>query len=206
MSPLLKLVLEIGPLAAFFITFNRMSDAGDLEALIWATGAFMLALIISITVTYVLTRTISKMAALTTVIVLAMGALTIWLRDDVFIKMKPTLVNAFFAAALGYGLLRGQSYLKYLIGDLLPLTETGWMKITRNWTLFFLAMAVLNEIVWRTQSTEMWVDVKTFGYLPLTLIFTFSQAPLMSKYADPEAEAALNDKSEERKEKDAAEA
>lgn len=192
MSPILKLVLEIGPLAAFFITFNRMSGLNELDALIWATGAFMIALLISITVTYALTRTISKVAVFTTVIVLATGGLTIWLQDGIFIKMKPTLVNGLFAITLAYGLLRGQSYLKYLIGDLLPLSETGWMKITRNWALFFAIMAVLNEAIWRTQSTEFWVNAKTFGYLPITLLFTFSQAPLMAKHALPDAEAAEN--------------
>ncbi|MBX2855643.1 MAG: septation protein A [Rhodobacteraceae bacterium] len=192
MSPILKLVLEIGPLAAFFITFNRMSGLNELDALIWATGAFMIALLISITVTYALTRTISKVAVFTTVIVLATGGLTIWLQDGIFIKMKPTLVNGLFAITLAYGLFRGQSYLKYLIGDLLPLSETGWMKITRNWALFFAIMAVLNEAIWRTQSTEFWVNAKTFGYLPITLLFTFSQAPLMAKHALPDAEAAEN--------------
>jgi intracellular septation protein len=122
------------------------------------------------------------------VIVLATGGLTVWLQDGLFIKMKPTLVNGLFAVTLGYGLLRGQSYLKYLIGELLPLSETGWMKITRNWALFFAVMAILNEVIWRTQSTEFWVNAKTFGYLPITLLFTFSQAPLMAKHALPEAE------------------
>ena len=200
MSPLLKLALEIGPLAVFFITFNQLSSGDELNALIWATAAFMAALMVSLGVTYALTRTISKVAAFTTVVVLATGGLTIWLNSDVFIKMKPTLVNGLFAIVLGYGLMRGQSYLKYLIGDLLPLTETGWIKITRNWALFFTVMAVLNEVIWRTQSTEFWVNAKTFGYLPLTLVFTFSQAPLMAKHALPDEET------EDARKKDPAEA
>lgn len=191
MSPLLKIVLEIGPLAAFFIAYNRLADSmGDLDGLIWATGAFMAALLISMAITYALTRTLSRMALVTSVIVLTMGALTIWLHDDVFIKMKPTIVNVFFAFALGFGLLRGQSYLKYLMGEFMPLTDEGWMKLTRNWALFFVAMAVLNELIWRTQTTEMWVDLKTFAYLPLTLAFTISQAPLMSRHTPSEEDAA----------------
>ena len=143
----------------------------------------MAALAISTAITYALTRKISKMTAITFVIVLGMGALTIWLRDDVFIKMKPTLVNAFFAALLGFGLLMGQSYLKVVMGELLPLRDEGWMKLTVNWALFFLAMAILNEVVWRSTSTDNWVWAKTFLYLPLTLLFTFSQTPLMARYA-----------------------
>lgn len=189
MSPLLKLVLEIGPLIAFFVIFNQAKEAGpeadaaQIDALIWATGGFMIALGLSTAITYALTRTISRMAVITTVIVLVMGALTIWLHDEVFIKMKPTIINGLFAAVLGVGLWQGRSYLKTVIGELLPMTDEGWMKLTRNWALFFLAMAVLNEIVWRGFSTETWVDIKTFGYLPLTLIFTFSQTGLIAKHA-----------------------
>lgn len=188
MTPLLKIVLEIGPLAVFFIAFSQFksdveTDPAQIDALIWATGAFMAALAISTAITYALTRKISKMTAITFVIVLGMGALTIWLRDDVFIKMKPTLVNAFFAALLGFGLLMGQSYLKVVMGELLPLRDEGWMKLTVNWALFFLAMAILNEVVWRSTSTDNWVWAKTFLYLPLTLLFTFSQTPLMARYA-----------------------
>lgn len=186
MSPFLKIVLEIGPLAAFFITFNRLDTLSEIDALIWATIAFIVAMLISVTITYAMTRKLSRMVVVTSAIVLATGGLTILLQDDVFIKMKPTLVNAFFAATLAFGLFQGRSYLKYLMGELLPLTEAGWMKLTRNWVIFFVAMAVLNELVWRTQSTETWVDVKTFVYLPLTLVFTISQAPLIAKHTPDE--------------------
>lgn len=192
MSPLLKLLLELGPLAVFFITFNMFStDAGgaQIDALIWATGAFMIALTAAAAVSYALTRSISKMTALTTVIVLVMGGLTIWLRDEVFIKMKPTMIYTLFAVLLGYGLWRGESYLKLVMGEMLPLRQEGWMKLTRNWALCFLALAVANEIVWRSMDTDSWVWVKTFVYLPAVLIFAFSQTPLMARYAiDDEAE------------------
>ena len=194
MTPLLKLALEIGPLAVFFIAFSRFktdggADPAQIDALIWATGAFMIALAVSNAITYALTRTISKMTAVTTVIVLAMGALTIWLRDGVFIQMKPTIVNGLFAVVLGVGLLQGRSYLKTVMGELLPMRDEGWTKLTINWAVFFATMAVLNEVVWRTMSVDDWVWVKTFIYLPLTLIFTLSQTPLMARYAiEEEAE------------------
>ena len=188
MTPLLKLVLELGPLAVFFIAFSQFktdaaADPTQIDALIAATIAFMLALGLSTAITYAMTRKVSKMAAITLVIVLVMGALTVWLRDGVFIMMKPTLVNAFFAGLLGFGLWQGQSYMKLVMGELLPMQDEGWMKLTRNWALFFAGMALLNEIIWRTQTVDDWVWAKTFLYLPLTLIFTFSQTPLMSRYA-----------------------
>lgn len=187
MTPLLKLVLEIGPLAVFFIAFGQFKtedgDPTQIDALIAATAAFMVALAISNAISYALTRKISKMTIVTGVVVLVMGVLTIALRDDLFIKMKPTLVNGAFAAVLAIGLAQGQSYLKTVMGELLPMEDEGWMKLTFNWAMFFAVMAVLNEVVWRTMSTEDWVWVKTFVYLPITVLFTFSQTPLMARYA-----------------------
>ncbi len=190
MPPFLKLALELGPLVAFFVLFNQFQHLGDVDALIYATVGFIAALLLSLAVTYAMTREVSRMAMVTTVVVLVTGGLTVWLRDDVFIKMKPTLINGLFALVLGFGLWRGRSYLKLLIGELLPITDEGWLKLTRNWALFFAAMAVLNEIVWRSFSTETWVDVKTFGYLPITLAFTLSQGGLIAKHSvEEDAEA-----------------
>ena len=188
MTPILKLLLELGPLAVFFIAFSQFKtdesvDPTQIDALIAATVAFMIALAVSTGVTYALTRKISKMAAITFVIVVVMGALTVWLRDGVFIMMKPTMVNGFFAALLGFGLLQGQSYMKLVMGELLPMHDEGWMKLTRNWALFFAGMAVLNEIVWRTQSTDFWVNFKVFGVTPLTMVFAIAQMPLTKRYA-----------------------
>ncbi|MEO1329631.1 MAG: septation protein A [Pseudomonadota bacterium] len=186
MSPWLKIVLEIGPLAVFFILFNQAKDpdgdAAQVDALIFATVGFIAALLASIAVTYALTRTVSRMLMATTVVVIVLGGLTVWLRDETFIKMRPTLVNGAFALLLGIGLLQGRSYLKTVIGDLLPMRDEGWMKLTRNWACYFAFMACLNEAVWRNVSTETWVDVKTFVYLPLALIFTLSQSGLIAKY------------------------
>ncbi|MEL6317185.1 MAG: septation protein IspZ, partial [Pseudomonadota bacterium] len=183
MSPLLKLALEIGPLAVFFIVFTQTKELGEVRSLLLATGGFLAAFLAANAVIYAMTRTISRLAAFTGAIVLAMGVLTYFLDDATFIKMRPSLVNGAFALVLGFGLWRGRSYLQLLMGELLSLLEVGWMKLTRNWALYFAFMAVLNEVVWRSVDTETWVQAKTFLYFPLTLIFTISQTPLLLRYA-----------------------
>lgn len=199
MPPLLKLVLEIGPLVLFFVAFQYFKGDGDIagttQALLAATGVLMVALVISNGVTYWLTRALSKMTVMVTIIALVMGGLTLAIGDVTFIKMRPTLVSGMFAAVLGFGLWRGRSYLKLVMEELLPMQDEGWMKLTRNFALFFLGMAILNEFVWRTQSDETWVWVKTFVYAPLNVAFTLSQIPIMSRYelkegAGAEAESA----------------
>lgn len=186
-SPWLKLALEIGPLAVFFVLFHQLKDpdgdATQIDALVWATGGFIVAMVAAMAASYVLTREITKTAMITTAMVVVLGGLTIWLRDETFIKMRPSVINGLFAVVLFIGLWRGQSYLKIIVGDLLPMTEEGWLKLTRNWALYFAFMACLNELIWRNVSTETWVDVKTFVYLPLTFIFTLSQAALIAKYS-----------------------
>jgi intracellular septation protein len=190
-NPLLKLALEIGPLAVFFMTFrygeHLLADPavfgwaalatgpaalqGESGPVLLATASFMIAIAVSLGVSWWLTRALPRMAVVTAVVVAVFGGLTLWLQDATFIKMKPTIVNAIFAAILGFGLLQGRSYLRYLMGEAMPLTERGWMLFTRNWVAFFVICAVLNEIVWRTQSTEFWVSFKTFFYLPFTFVF-----------------------------------
>ncbi|MBY8977236.1 septation protein A [Rhodobacteraceae bacterium NNCM2] len=205
-NPLLKMALEIGPLAVFFATFTYGSDLlanpqifGWLETVIGAealrgasgpifaaTAAFMVAIAISLTVSWWLTRSLPKMAVVTAVVVAVFGTLTLWLQDDTFIKMKPTIVNGIFAFILLVGLLQGRSYLKTLMGESVPLTDEGWMIFTRRWVAFFIFMAVLNEVIWRTQSTEFWVSFKTFGNLPLTFLFMVCQYPLLQRYMQEE--------------------
>lgn len=202
-NPLLKLVLEIGPLAVFFLTF-RYGEAllanpavfgwaelatgpaalqGDSGPVLLATACFMVAIALSLGVSWWLTRALPRMAVVTAVVVAVFGGLTLWLQDATFIKMKPTIVNAIFAAVLGLGLLQGRSYLRYLMGEAMPLTERGWMVFTRNWVLFFVVCAVLNEIVWRTQTTEFWVGFKTFFYLPFTFVFLALHWPFLQRHA-----------------------
>ncbi|MEM7236626.1 MAG: septation protein A [Pseudomonadota bacterium] len=201
-NPVLKLILEIGPLAVFFgaftygdeilrnpAFFSSMEMATGPEALngkngpiFVATALFMVAIAISLSVSWALTRTLPKMAVVTAIVVTVFGGLTLWLQDDTFIKMKPTIVNGIFAVILFVGLLQGRSYLKYLMGDSMPLTDEGWLIFTKRWVGFFLFMALLNEAIWRTQTTEFWVTFKTFGNLPLTLLFILSQYPLLKRH------------------------
>ncbi|MEM7507426.1 MAG: septation protein A [Pseudomonadota bacterium] len=205
-NPLLKLVLEIGPLAVFFLTFTRgesllehpavfdpMARLTGPEALtgasgpiLLATAVFMVAIAISLTASWFLNRSLPKMAVVTGVVVAVFGGLTLWLQDDTFIKMKPTIVNGIFASILFVGLLQGRSYLKYLMGDTMPLTDEGWMIFTKRFAGFFICMALLNEAIWRTQSTEFWVAFKTFGNLPLTLLFMACQIPLFKRHMTEE--------------------
>lgn len=202
-NPLLKFALEIGPLAAFFLTFRygdallghpAIADAFILVTgpaalaresapVLLATAVFMVAIALSLGVSWWLTRSLPRMAVVTAVVVALFGGLTLWLQDATFIKMKPTIVNALFAAILGFGLLQGRSYLRYLMGESMPLTQRGWMLFTRNWVAFFVFCAVANELVWRTQTTEFWVGFKTFFYLPLTFLFVAAHVPFLQRHS-----------------------
>ena len=192
-SPALKLLLEIGPLAVFFGAFQwfkgePVTVAGvDYQAIVVATAVFIPAILISLGASWAMTRHLPRMSVVTALVVVVFGGLTLALNDDTFIKMKPTIVNALFALGLGVGLVQGRSYLKYLMGDALPLSDEGWMIFTRRWALFFLFLAVLNEAIWRTQSTDFWVSFKTFGNLPLTLAFMASQYPLLKRHGVDDA-------------------
>jgi intracellular septation protein len=187
-SPALKLALELGPLAVFFGAFQWFKGAPvelfgrSYEGVVMATVFFVPAILISLALSWRLTRQLPKMAVVTAVVVVVFGGLTLALNDATFIKMKPTIVNGLFALALGVGLLQGRSYLKLLLGEALPLSDAGWMIFTRRWALFFLFLAVLNEVIWRTTSTEFWVGFKTFGNLPLTLAFMASQWPMLKRH------------------------
>jgi intracellular septation protein len=127
-------------------------------------------------------RHLPRMAVVTGIVVAIFGGLTLWLQDETFIKMKPTMVNSIFALILGFGLVRERSYLKSLIGETVPMDDAGWLIFTRRWVMFFICMAALNELVWRTQSTEDWVAFKTFGSLPLTFVFLALQWPLLKRH------------------------
>lgn len=152
-----------------------------------ATIAFIPAILISLGISWALTRNLPRMATVTAVVVVVFGGLTVWLNDATFIKMKPTIVNLIFAAVLGWGLMRGRSYLKYLMGELLPLTDEGWMGFTKRWALFFVFMALLNEVIWRGFSEDFWVNFKTFGSPVVTIAFMMSQAGFMRRHTPPES-------------------
>lgn len=190
-NPLLKLVLELGPLLVFFFANARGEwligrfPALDLLGgpIFVATGLFMLATAIALAVSWALTRSLPIMPLVSGVVVLVFGALTLWLQDDVFIKMKPTIVNTLFGAVLLGGLLAGKSLLGYVFDSAFKLDAEGWRKLTLRWGLFFLFLAVVNEIVWRNFSTDAWVTFKVWGIMPITLLFTFSQMPLIMRHS-----------------------
>ena len=189
MNPWLKMALEIGPLVVFFGAFQFFKDdpvvwgGVEYDGVVAATALFIPAILFSLGVSYGLEKKLPRMATVTAIVVVVFGGLTLFLNDDVFIKMKPTIVNALFAGGLMFGLAQGRSYLKYLMGEVLPLADEGWMIFTRRWVGFFLFLAVLNEAIWRTQSTEFWVAFKTFGNAPLTFAFMAAQYPLLKRYA-----------------------
>ena len=175
MKPLYKLLIDIGPLAVFFIFYTR----SGLQASILP---FMVATVIAVLFSYILEKKIPIMPTVGAAIVLLFGGLTIYFDNDVFFKMKPTIINVLFAVILYGGILINKPLLKYLLGAALKLEEAGWKILTQRWIGFFIALAVLNEIVWRTQSTDVWVNFKVFGILPITFIFTMTQFPLIKKY------------------------
>ena len=175
-----KLMIELGPLLAFFA-------AWFLADIFWATGVLMAATLVSVVASKVLLGRVSPVIIATAVLVVVFGGLTFWFGDAHFIKMKPTIINLLFAGVLLGGLLTGRPLLKLLFGEAFNLTEEGWRKLTLRWMAFFVVMAVLNEIVWRNFSEAAWVNFKVFGILPLTLIFAMSQIGLIKRY-EPKAE------------------
>jgi len=181
MHPLVKFALEMGPLVVFFVANGR-------AGIYAATGAFMVATFVALALMWLLARKIAVMPLVSAAVVLVFGTLTLVLQDDHFIKMKPTIVNALFGVALLGGLFFRKPLMPYVLGDVFQLTEEGWRRITIRWGVFFLVMAVLNEIVWRSVSTDTWVAFKTFGYLPLTFVFALAQAPLLMRHAVEPAE------------------
>jgi len=185
MKPALtKLALELGPLVVFFIA-NAKAD------IFAATAWFMGAMVISLVLSWLLLRRIAVMPLVTAAVVLVFGGATLILQDATFIKMKPTVVNALFAIVLLGGLAFKQSLLRFVFGDVYKLKPEGWTILTLRWGLFFVVLAVLNELVWRNFSTDFWVAFKVWATMPLTVIFAMFQLPVLTKYApEPEAEPA----------------
>ncbi len=184
-----KSVLELGPLVAFFIAYTMLKDTefevfGQVyQGFILATALFIPLLLGSTAVLWLLSGTLSVTQIFTAVLVIVFGGLSIWWNDERFFKMKPTLIYLLFSVILGVGLLRGQSYLQVLMGQALPLRAEGWMILTRRFMVFFLMLAVGNEVVWRVFSTSVWVNFKVFGITALMLAFFISQAGVFKRYA-----------------------
>jgi intracellular septation protein len=176
-APAAKLAIELGPLLVFF-------GANAAAGIYVATTTFMAVTLIALGVAWWRYHNVPVMPLVSGVVVLVFGTLTLYLHDDTFIKLKPTIVYLTFAAFLGAGLVLKKPVLELLLGSVFNLTEPGWRKLTARWTLFFIAMAALNEIVWRNVSTDVWVSFKAFGFLPLTSLFTLAQMPLMQRYSE----------------------
>jgi intracellular septation protein len=196
-SPGLKLALEFGPLLAFFFAnargewiAERVGFLGALgEPIFVATAVFMLATVISLSLSWVLTRTIPIMPLVAGVVVLVFGALTLWLHDELFIKIKPTIVNGLFSALLLGGLFIFRvSLLRYVFDTAFRIDEAGWHKLTIRWGLFLAFMALVNEVLWRNFSTDFWVAFKVWGNLPITIAFTLAQMPLIMRHSLDEDE------------------
>ena len=193
-NPWLKLGLEFGPLLAFFVAFGRLKGmtftigGTEYAGFILATAVFVPLLVLSTLILWRLTGRLSLMQIVTLVIVVVFGGLTIWFNDPRFLKMKPTLIYLLFAGILGYGLLRGRSYLALVMDEAMPLRHQGWMILTRRMTAFFVGLAVLNEVIWRNMSDQAWVNFKTFGLTAAIFLFFMAQSGLLQKYGVEEDE------------------
>ena len=200
LNPVLKLVLDLGPLLLFFLANSRPAlflplvspilpagiASGERVGIFVATAVFMAAVVIALAVSYALTRHLPVMPLVTAVVVLVFGSLTLVLHDELFIKLKPTIIYVLFGGVLLGGLALRKPLLGMVFDSVFHLTEAGWRKLTLRWALFFFGLAILNEIVWRTQTTDFWVSFKVFGVLPLTFAFAALQYPLLTKHAAPE--------------------
>jgi intracellular septation protein len=190
LNPWLKITLELGPLILFFVANSRggriagrypwIADLGG--PIFFATAVFIVAVLVSLVLSYALTRRLPLMPFVTAVVVVVFGGLTLWLQDETFIKMKPTIIYILFGGVLLGGLALRRSLLGYVFDSVFRLTDEGWRKLTFRWGLFFLALAVLNEVVWRSVSTDTWVTFKVFAILPITFVFTLFQLPLINRH------------------------
>ncbi len=203
--PMLKMALEIGPLLVFFFgnlrgewlakTFPALTAVGG--PLLIATALFMVATVISLIVSKIVFKHLPVMPFVSGIVVMVFGSLSIWLQDETFIKMKPTIVNTLFGVVLLGGLLFGKSLLGYVFNAAFQLDDEGWKKLTLRWGIFFLFLAVLNEVVWRNFSDAVWVNFKVWGTMPITILFTLAQMPLIMRHSlDAEKESTGGSKGE----------
>jgi intracellular septation protein len=188
-NPMVKLALELGPIILFFAGFSRMKDqtfmifGTEYSGFIVMTAVFIAMIAASTGILWALTGKLSRMQLMTLVLVIVMGGLSVWLNDERFIKMKPTLLYVAFGSILGFGLLQGKSYLSAVMDEALPLQPEGWLILTRRLTAFFFALAIANEAVWRLMSTEAWVNFKTFGLTAALFAFFMTQGKIFERYA-----------------------
>jgi intracellular septation protein len=177
-----KILIDFGPLVAFFATYYIAERYQPELGIYWATGVLMAATVAALAASRLLLGRFSLPPLVTAGLVVVFGGLTIWLQDPRFVMMKPTIINLLFAGVLGFGLVTGRSLLKLVMGEALKLTDEGWHKLSVRWLGFFIAMAVLNEVVWRNFSQPTWVNFKTWGILPLTFLFLVAQGGLIKRH------------------------
>jgi intracellular septation protein len=192
LPPVLKLALELGPLALFFFgnAYGDRFGFPEGQRIFAATGVFIVATVIALGISYWLVRKLPIMPVVSGIVVVVFGGLTLFLQDETFIKLKPTIVNTMFGIVLLGGLYFRKPLLQIVLDSVFDLDEEGWRKLTLRWALFFFALAVLNEIVWRTQTTDFWVSFKVFGIMPLTIAFALAQTPLLLRHEIKKAEEA----------------
>jgi intracellular septation protein len=177
-----KLLIDLGPLLVFFLV-NFFAPVDPLVKIFVATGAFMVAMVAAMIYSAIRFRSVSPLLWFSGVTVVILGGLTLWLHDETFIKMKPTLYYLLVAGLLAFGLMTGRPLLKLVLGSAYPgLDAEGWRKLTRNWAWFFLGMAVLNELVWRNSTTNFWVGFKLWGAIPLTFLFAAANVPMLLRH------------------------
>jgi intracellular septation protein len=184
LNPAVKLALELGPLVLFFLgnAYGDRFGFVETQRIFVATGVFIVATLVSLGVHFALVRRLPIMPVVSGVVVLVFGGLTLFLQDEHFIKLKPTIVNTMFGLILLAGLYWRKPILAVVLDSMLDLTEEGWRKLTFRWALFFFVLAILNEVVWRTQTTDLWVKFKVFGIMPLTVAFALAQTPLIIRH------------------------
>jgi len=192
-NPILKQVLELGPTLAFFVLYLRIRDdvftfnGTEYTGFIVAALVFVPILLVAMGILWALTGKLSRMQVFTAFMVIFFGGLTAWFNDERFFKMKTTIVYGFLAAVLGVGLLRGRSWLEYVMADMMPMRHEGWMILTRRLTLAFVVLAVANEVIWRSMSTDAWVKIETFGFPAALMVFLFWQFAQLQPYVIEEA-------------------
>jgi intracellular septation protein len=187
-NPVLKQVLELGPTVIFFLIYLRIKDevytfgGTEYSGFIVATIVFVPILLVAMGILWILTGKLSRIQVFTAFMVIFFGALTAWFNDERFFKMKTSIVNGLFAIILGIGLLRGKSLLQYVMGDMIPMEQEGWMILTKRLAFGFAVLAVANEIVWRTMSTDAWVKIETFAFPAALFLFLWAQIVMLQKY------------------------
>ncbi|HEX8481227.1 MAG TPA: septation protein A [Allosphingosinicella sp.] len=177
-----RLMIDLGPLLVFFLV-NFLAPVPDVLKIFYATGAFMAAMLAAMMISYLRYRHISPLLWFSGIMVVILGGITIWLHNDTFIKMKPTVYYLLIASLLVFGLATGRNLLKMVLGSAYPgLSERGWQLLTRNWAIFFTVMAIVNEAVWRNTDTSFWVGFKLWGFLPATFVFAIANVPMLMKH------------------------